>query len=306
MAQRTGFILVLLLLASASAVPQSGSVSTLAEFEHNDGWLPSGLVQSSDGNFYGVMNGGPPGDDEPYWGTIFKVTSAGTLSVLHDFCTTAGCTDGGNPVGPLVEGPDGYLYGVTALNCPTSYVCGTVFKISFAGSLATLYTFCKDVTGSGDDENCPDGSEPNALTLGADGMLYGTTSRGGTGDGPGTAFKISTSGKLTTFAEFQLGGPGVPVGALVQATDGNFYGITGSEETVFKLTPGGATSVLYSFQISEGDEGEAEQSALAEGPDGRLYGTNHDSGAVQTGCASGCGSIFSVSLAGAYSTVYQF
>jgi uncharacterized repeat protein (TIGR03803 family) len=88
----------------------------------------------------------------------------------------------------LIAGADGNFYGVTEGG--GQYLAGTVFQLTPAGALTTLYMF------SG-----PDGSAPFSLSQGADGLLYGTTTSGGIYQG-GTAFKIDTKGNLTTLHDF--------------------------------------------------------------------------------------------------------
>jgi uncharacterized repeat protein (TIGR03803 family) len=84
-----------------------GTLTTLHIFNSTDGANPiAGLVQATDGSFYGTTYaGGARGD----WGTIFKVTQRGTLTTLHNFDGT----DGGQPYGPLVQATSGTLYGTT-------------------------------------------------------------------------------------------------------------------------------------------------------------------------------------------------
>ena len=94
-----------------------------------DGFLPAaGLVQGTDGNFYGTTEfGGTYG-----WGTIFKITSGGTLITLYSFCAPSNCTDGYFPQSGLIQATDGNFYGTTE---------GTIFQITPSGMLTTLYTF---------------------------------------------------------------------------------------------------------------------------------------------------------------------
>jgi uncharacterized repeat protein (TIGR03803 family) len=145
------------------------------------------------------------------------------------------CPDGANPAGSRVQGADGNFYGMT--NSTGDFVGGTVFKITPSGVLTTLYTFCS-IT------NCADGSSPQgALIAGTDGNFYGTTSTGGfqgcnvfgVPNGCGTIFKITPSGALTTLYRFchrkDCPDGSIPQAALIQATDGNFYGTTFSGGT---------------------------------------------------------------------------
>jgi uncharacterized repeat protein (TIGR03803 family) len=166
------------------------------------------------------------------------VSPAQTFKVLVDFNDT----DGAYPTSPLVQGLDGNFYGATGLG--GANFDGTIFKISATGTLTTLYSFCSE-------SDCADGYGPSALVLGTDGNFYGTTGGGGaTSDG--TAFKITPQGMLTTLHTFcsETGcrDGSLPVGPLVQASDGNFYGTTDSNAgTVFKMTPQGALTTLYYF-----------------------------------------------------------
>ncbi|MGA2188318.1 MAG: choice-of-anchor tandem repeat GloVer-containing protein [Steroidobacteraceae bacterium] len=219
-------------------VTSKGVLTTLYSFcsktECTDGALPNaGLVQATDGNFYGTTDsGGTPVMDTDY-GTVFKITPEGTLTTLHSFSYT----DGGQPDGALIQAGDGNLYGTTSEGGPNLY--GTVFKITLpGGTLTTLNSF--DNT---------DGATPWAgLVEGSDGSLYGTTLEGGTStNGDGTIFKITTSGTLTSLYSFcsktDCRDGDLPYAGLVQATNGSFYGTTdlggtSGDGTVFSLSVG--------------------------------------------------------------------
>src|ERR1019366_7834316 len=137
------------------------------------------------------------------------------------------------------------------------------------------------------------------------GYLYGTTEFGGAGpygSGGGTVFKITPSGTLTTVYSFcsQSGcaDGDDPVAGLVQATDGNFYGTTdyggagkyGSGGTVFKITPSGKLTTLYSFcSQSRCTDGEYPYAALVQATNGDFYGTTYVGGATIGGCMLGNG-----------------
>jgi uncharacterized repeat protein (TIGR03803 family) len=119
-------------------------------------------------------------------GTVFKITSNGTLTTLYNFCSESGCTDGASP-GGLLPTADGSIYGTTSQGGLTDSVCsgapggcGTVFKITSSGTLTTLHSF-----------DFFDGASPNTGMIQAkDGTLYGTTLDGGDKGGWGTVFKI--------------------------------------------------------------------------------------------------------------------
>ena len=176
-----------------------------------DGGSPgAGLIQGSDGNFYGTTQvGGASG-----YGTVFKVTPAGVETVLYSF---GGGTDGSYPYAGLTQGADGNFYGTTEQGGANSL--GTIFKVTPAGVETVLWTF-----GGGTDGHNPYGT----LIQGADGNFYGTTFQGGTNN-HGTIFEITPAGIETVLYSFG----GVPYtdgwfpqGGLIQGADGNFYGTT--------------------------------------------------------------------------------
>ena len=219
--------------ATAIAAPAQ-TFTTLHIFDGTDGEYPAaGLVQGTDGNFYGTTGYGGATTCTYGCGTIFKITPAGTLTTLHSF----DYTDGEYPLGGgLVQATDGNFYGTTSEGA-NGY--GTVFKITPTGTLTTLHSF-----------HVTDGAYPEALVQATDGNFYGTTSFGGTAGnctpgGCGTVFKITPGGTLTTlhnFANTTTEGA-VPGAGLVQATDGNFYGTTAdggayADGTVFSLSVG--------------------------------------------------------------------
>jgi uncharacterized repeat protein (TIGR03803 family) len=198
-----------------------------------------GLVQGSDGNFYGTAyQGGTNGA-----GTVFKVTTNGTFTSLYSF---AGANDGTFPSGTLALGPDGSFYGTASYGGTNG--SGTIFKITADGALTPLYSF----TG-GDD-----GAQPTApLLLGSDGNFYGTTASAGNGYGVGTIFKIDTNGTLTTVYTFTNGADGGEPSPLIQASDGSFYGVAGSgglggAGTVFRLAFLPAAPVFQTPALTNG------------------------------------------------------
>jgi len=230
-----------------------------------DGVSPSvGLIQASDGNLYGTTPSGgatnPIGLGGPNGiGTVFRITLGGTLTTLYSFCSQPQCADGGQPTAGLIQATDGNLYGTTE---------STAFKLSLEGALTTLYTFCS--------VDCP---LPSGLIQATDGNFYGTTVGGGTSD-DGTVFKMTPAGALTTLYSF-CSRPGCtdgegPLTGLIQASDGNFYGTTplgggSGVGTVFKITPGGTLTTLYTF--SDGSDGASPIAGLLQATDGNFYGT---------------------------------
>jgi uncharacterized repeat protein (TIGR03803 family) len=153
------------------------------------------------------------------------------------------------------------------------------------------------------------GSRPNAsLVQGADGGLYGTTEKGGANDF-GTVFEIKTGGTLTTLHSFcthkNCADGAYPVTALIQATDGSFYGTTqdggaNNGGTVFKMAETGALATLHSFCSQTNCNDGSDPSGLVLGADGSFYGTTFFGG------TSGMGTVFEITSAGAFSTLYDF
>ena len=292
---------------------QDGTLTSFYNFcsEANctDGVVPpGGLVMGTDGNFYGTTatGGGTLGS-----GTVFKITPGGTLTTIYNWCSQPNCTDGtyfslsGNT---LIQAADGNFYGTnngggtgTAGCFFGDGGCGTVFKLTPSGTLTTLYNWCSQ-------PNCADGQFPGNLIQGTDGNFYGTTTYGGANSG-GTIFKITPGGALTTLYQFcsqpNCADGGNPGAGLVQASDGNFYGTTGGGGasyggTVFKLTPNGTLTTLYSFcsQANCADGGDPAGPVL--GSDGIFYGT------TAFGGPTGGGTFFQVTPNGVLTTLYSF
>jgi uncharacterized repeat protein (TIGR03803 family) len=194
------------------------------------------------------------------------------------------------PKGGLVQDNDGNLYGTTAYGGESGD--GTVFKVTTNGLLTILVSF-----------NGANGSHPFAgLVEGSDGNFYGTTAFGGTNGNSGTIFQITSSGALTTLAQFNGANGSYCVRRLVQGSDGNFYGTTaggGADNfgTVFKMNPGGTVSTLVSFT---GGDGSAPFAELVQGSDGNFYGT------TAAGSASGGGTVFKMTPAGTLTTLVSF
>jgi uncharacterized repeat protein (TIGR03803 family) len=260
--------------------------SFCAEANCTDGQGPyTGLIQATDGNFYGTTHSGGSYFD----GTVFKITTGGTLTKLYSFCQLTGCPDGRTPTAGLVQATDGNLYGTTSLNGANGY--GTLFKITTAGVFTTLYNFCTET-------GCTDGKYPVGLIQATDGSLYGTA--GGGTYNQGTVFKVTLAGALTTLYSFcpQTGcsDGSDPRAGVVQGTDGNFYGTTDTggahlEGTVFKITPAGALTTLYNFCAQAGcPDGFVLYAGLVQGTDGTFYATTYKGG------AHGDGTVFNLAL----------
>jgi uncharacterized repeat protein (TIGR03803 family) len=286
----------------------------------DDGFKPAaGLVQGRDGNFYGTTyEGGSSGNcGDTGCGTIFRITPNGIdESILHSFRghDSVGYVnaDGAGPNG-LVQGSDGYLYGTTVsggTNGLTGSGLGTVFRITASNSAASaVYNILHSFTGT------PDGSGPTAgLVQGSDSNFYGTTTIGGTTN-YGTVFQINSSGSVTilhSFGSFPKDGLN-PYAGLVQGNDGNFYGTTqfggtnGLCGTVFRISPSGSYTSLYSF-VGYPNDGQWPVAGLVQGSDGNFYGTTEygGNGPCSAEAGNGCGTVFRISPSGTEKILYSF
>lgn len=267
-------------------ITPGGTVTVIYNFGSQpyiaDGALPyAGLVRGKDGDFYGTTWAGGPAAS----GTVFKITPEGNLTTLYGFCPPAGegCPNGAEPYASLVQAKNGNFYGTTAAagagaNCVSTDGCGTVFEITPAGEFTTLYNFCSQ-------PSCTDGSYPySSLVEGADGNLYGTTSKGGESgcleagfNGCGTVFEITPAGKLTTL--YNLGSQptdGIyPYDGLVRA-NGKFYGTTYeggtlNGGTIFEITKTGKLTALYNF-CYQCATGSFPYAGLVRAANGNFYG----------------------------------
>src|ERR1039457_2249087 len=270
-------------LCAATAIALNAQTFTrLHSFNGTNNEVPNAaLVQSNNGDLYGIASGGGANGQ----GTIFKITPTGTLTTLYSFCSQSGCTDGENPEASLVQAPDGDFYGTTYEGGANGQ--GTIFKITPTGTLTTLYSFCSQ-------SDCADGYRPaGGLVQAANGDLYGTALGGAHGEW-GTIFKITPSGTFTTLYSFcSQSIPDCTDGAfpsgLVQAANEDFYGTTsyggasntaaGGYGTVFKITPSGTLTTLYSFCSQTDCTDGYFSSALIQATDGNLYGTTYFGGA---------------------------
>ncbi len=290
-------------------ITRAGALTTLYSFcsqgtnTCEDGLSPQGLIQASDGDFYGTTQGGGVYNQ----GTIFRITPSGKLKTLYGFCSQghANCTDGAAPEAPIIQAANGDFYGTT--NSGGAYDQGTFFNFASSGTLTTLYSFCPQVTAG----VCTGGQYPDTILVqDTGGDFYGTTSHGGANGDYGTVFKITSSGALTTIysfcAETNCTDGGYPGLGLVLNANGDLYGTTGNYGangqggTIFELTPGGSLTTLYSF-CSQGvypacTDGDSPAN-LVQAANGDLYGTA--GGGANQNCAQfkyGCGTIFSLSL----------
>jgi uncharacterized repeat protein (TIGR03803 family) len=270
-------------------------VTTIWAFLPSDGSQPVGaLLAGSDGSLYGATEFGGGRTES---GAIFRISpKPHRFKQLHAFAGD----DGAHPLGSLVEGADGWLYGTTSgggavAGCED---CGTIFRISMAdGSFEIVHRFAGGVT---------DGRNPSSgLVIASDGNLYGATRAGGEHDA-GTVYRLAADGSVTVIRSFTHQGPGASAGVhpgpLIQAADGLLHGTAemggsprhcskaGGCGAVFRMTLAGE---VVDHTPMRDELGQAPRSGLAQATDGDDYGTAF-AGGPDDACADGCGTIFRV------------
>lgn len=263
-------------------ITPAGVLTNLVNFTGTNGSAPiGGLIQGTDGNFYGGTRFGGTTNE----GVLFKMTPAGVLTVLHN---CAGAT-GSQPISGLLQGSDGNFYGSTFAGGVSSI--GVFFKMTSTGDFTTLLSF-----------NGPIGANAyGSLAQGTDGNFYGSTYGGGDFSN-GTVYRITKTGQATAIASFH-DNIGYLIGAgLTEGDDGNLYGTsslggTYNLGTLFKITPSGVLTNLYNFADYDGARPIAD---LIKGSDGSFYGTTSQGG------TSNNGTVFKITQAGALTTLVNF
>ena len=260
----------------------------------------AGLIRDSQGNLYGTTD---VGGDNRCCGTVFKLDTAGTYTVLRSFKSHP---DASRPLAPLLRDAAGNLYGTTWLG--GLYDNGAVFKVDTSGNETVLYSF----TGK------TDGMWPLAGLIRDDsGNLYGTTELGGNLHGGcgslgcGVVFKVDPTGTETVLYSFTGGADGAePVAPLLRDKAGNFYGTAGFGGdltcsapygcgVVFKLDVTGKQTVLYAFKGSPTDGNEPHGGVIHDAA-GNFYGTTYRGGAY------GFGTVFKLDANGKETVLYSF
>jgi uncharacterized repeat protein (TIGR03803 family) len=265
----------------------SGGYKVLKEFQFEiTGSHPyGGLTLGADSALYGMTrHGGPFGA-----GTIFKITPSGTFTILKSLDRSPGCAN--YPWGSLLQASPGIFYGM-AYRASGNQLGGAIFKITAAGAYTTLATL----------PNVHQGMYPQGGLIQAnDGFFYGMARDGGA-RGFGTIFKLCTNNSLTTLFSFDdTSSGGHPYGDLMQASDGNFYGMTndgGKNKvgTIFKFTPSGKLTVLRHLDTTSGtaSTGYFPYGSLVQGSDSALYGMAYRGG------RNDMGTIFRITTSGSF------
>src|ERR1035437_5076495 len=211
-----------------------------------------------------------------------------TPTVLHTFLLfpTDACYTEGN----IVQGRDGNMYG--GGNVCGANGSGAIYKISPAGVESMFYSF------PGQWLYCGGAG----LTVGSDGNFYGACEAGNPATGLGSIFRLTPAGVFTDLHDFTgVTGFSFPVPPPIQASDGNFYGVTGNEVqvcgNVYKMTPAGVYTNLHTFS----DNPDCHSSNLFQASDGNLYGTLAVCEVVST---AGC--VYRISTAGVFKEIHDF
>jgi len=245
---------------------------------NNNGVSPVGsLILGSDGKFYGVtLNGGANS-----YGVIFQYNPTNNHCMdEYDFGDGNNNLNGADPFNSLVQGNDGYLYGMTVAggaNDISSGGDGVIFKFD-----PTTDTYTKE-----HDFDYSDGAYPTgSLTLGTDGNFYGMTDDGGT-NSDGNIFEWNpTSNTFTDEHDFDYSDGAYPTGSLTLGTDGNFYGMTEYGGTngagnIFEWNP--TTNTVTDEHDFDNTDGAYPNGSLTLGTDGNFYGMTHAGGANSVG-----------------------
>jgi uncharacterized repeat protein (TIGR03803 family) len=271
------------------SIAPSGTEAVLHSFKGfpNDGQRPTASLLNVNGTLYGTTQfggsgscGGGTGSGYNGCGSVFKITTSGRETVLHNFDGSHGY----RPAAGLIN-VNGMLYGTTLGNTVPHH--GTIFQITTAGKENTIYYF-----------NGPpsDGASVYAGLINVNGTLYGVTAKGGANN-DGTFFAVTPSGSETMLYSFE-GYPSdgaSPETALIDMS-GTLYGTTdfggpGNNGSVFQLSTSGVEHVLYMFK--GGSDGANPQAALIN-VSGEFYGTTSEGGARHCGNSYGCGTVFTL------------
>jgi uncharacterized repeat protein (TIGR03803 family) len=290
------------------SLSKSGRETVLYRFTGgSDGGAPyGGVIRDDKGNLYGTtFYGGKLSCEQGQGcGTVFKLSKTGKETVLYAF---KGGADGANPYAGVTRDANGNLFGTTWIggdvSCDSAAGCGTVFKLSRTGDETVVYSF----------KGAPDGAYPYAgLIRDEKGNLYGTTKGGGSAEcknGCGTVFRVSRTGKETPLYSFKGEADGLyPSGGVIRDADGNLYGTTTGDGlpnvgTVFRISPAGEETVLYSF---DSGGGAFPFAGVIRDAKGNLYGTTNGGG-VYEGCGGGgCGVVFKLDSTGRETVLCSF
>jgi uncharacterized repeat protein (TIGR03803 family) len=297
-------------------ITTNGALVWSFSFNGTNGYFALGLTTANDGNFYGFTAAGGSGYDgtpRSGAGTIFRITPNGSFTSLFQF----DCTNDSGP-STIIQGTDGNLYGTCGSG--GAFGLGAIFKLSLPTCPTNRLMPIIVTSFYGTNGEQPLGG----LVQGSDGMLYGTTASsdvalggGAFAGGPGTIFRTTLNGSLTTLVTFNGTNGDFPSTPPVQAADGNFYGATyyggnGYEGainsgygTIYRMDTNGVLTNLFFFNQTNGN-GPGAFGGLIVGNDGALYGITQQGGPNLTNVNNGDGTIFKITTNGDFTPLASF
>ncbi len=246
----------------------------------SDGTDSYGLLQGSDGNFYGTTFQGGTSNS----GTIFRISPSGEFKVLYNFCALANCADGWSPESPPIQSSDGNFYGTTIGG--GSMQGGVLYKLTPSGTYSVVRNFC-----AYSNSSCT-GSQPESIVQDASGNFFGITQSGGA-NGYGSVFEITSTHHYKALHSFNSD-TGISLPGLTLGNDGNVYGRTAGSSfglnggTLFQVTSEGGYKRLYTFSNDCLTGCTPWWGPLFQGTDGLLYG------AAIYGGSGGGGTVFAL------------
>jgi uncharacterized repeat protein (TIGR03803 family) len=283
--------LTCLLAAAGMAQAQTPTESVIYSFST----FPYGanpyapLVRDAAGNLYGTTNQGGQADV----GLVFRLSPSGKETILHNFM---GGSDGANPYSGVLLAGGGNLYGTTYQGGASN--AGVVYEISASGKETVLYSFSGGVDG---------GNPYSGVIADSAGNLYGTTYNGGA-FGYGTVYKLAPTGEETVLHSFTDGADGGnPYAGVIRDSSGNLYGtaVNGGSApfypggVVYKLSPAGQQTVLYSFNADNFGPGQPYAGVILDSAGNRY-------GAAAGGGEHDGGIVYEISATGAFSVLHSF
>ena len=258
-----------------------------------DGAVPkTAPVLGSDGNLYGVTYaGGSDLGNASGWGTLYRLTLDGQITILHTFCTSP-CIDGANPIG-ITLASDGNFYGTTSEG--GEFTWGTLFKISPTGEFTLLHAFCSLA-------NCTDGRQPFSPPIqSSNGSFYGTACCGGSLQEAGVLYEMTLAGQYSVLHDFPCNDFFCPLGSvpesIVQDANGNLFGVDGPDNNgaaILEITAAHQYIVLHKFPPVGAESYAPTRLTLAN--DGNFYDC--------TSGIDGYATLFEMTPEGAYTTLF--
>jgi uncharacterized repeat protein (TIGR03803 family) len=287
---------------SSAGAQQTAKYEIVSSFGAADG-TPNGVIQTSTGQFYGSTRLPQVSPTSPL-GTLFAMDASGARTTLHTFFINLGAggpNGDGTPIGNLIEGGDGIVYGTSYSPRDPPIPPGRIFAISRDGVYSTV-------------------ASAHSLRAGviqrSDGRLYGVFDGEEGVVNPlirsyGSVFRVEAGGAITVIHEFDGTDSVNPVGELVETIDGSLYGVTSGgtlrpppsgplpppvPAAIFRIDADtGVLAIVHRFA-----NGVTSAGHLIQAVDGLLYGTTVNGGDF------GFGTVFSLDAAGTFTTLHHF